>query len=388
MEHNSAETLVQVICLLSALATICWTLMVVPMRIVPQTCIRFALANGCVLVGMYLYTYRTDAASYLHWLFADIIILCGFAALRSGTQMLDKLPSTWRQNTMIILSAATLMLLVPPQAQFAAYLVSILSLAAAGFFCGLTLDCYRAYKASPTSFAIYSLVIPTTVFGMLFLLKGIALLIQPDLARTLAMLNTYESKPVLWLYILFILGMNMLIMANVVNNLMTKISNLAHIDELTGIWNRHSLAEKLRSTHQHWLHSNSVYSILLFDLDHFKNINDTYGHTVGDEVLRQTAQHIRASIHHNDDVFRYGGEEFLLILPDTNQIQALVVAKRCCALFNEMVVITHQGKVHVTASFGVATISKHVDAENLLSMADKAMYQAKSSGRNCVRAAP
>ena len=126
------------------------------------------------------------------------------------------------------------------------------------------------------------------------------------------------------------------------------------------------------------------------DVDHFKQINDTYGHQVGDFVLREVAARMRSSIRPYDVAGRYGGEEFLIILPGCKMPAAAVVAERLRHAVDEEPVDSGDRKLSITCSLGVASCSAmpETKADWVIGLADTALYQAKSDGRNCVRLAP
>lgn len=126
-------------------------------------------------------------------------------------------------------------------------------------------------------------------------------------------------------------------------------------------------------------------SVLMVDIDHFKAINDDYGHAVGDIVLRHTAELLLSSVRDSDFVFRYGGEEFLIVLVETDRSGALAIAERIRQhLADQKVSVRGQDALSITASFGVATHEGHPDYEYLIDAADKALYRAKKEGRNRV----
>lgn len=156
--------------------------------------------------------------------------------------------------------------------------------------------------------------------------------------------------------------------------------HLAHTDPLTGLPNRRALYPAvdalLVATPQ-----GTAGSVILLDLDHFKRINDTYGHNVGDDVLMYTAALLRSVLRDSDTVGRWGGEEFLITLPDTDAAGATKVAERVRRLMQN----TPQPPVgQVTASLGVATCEPGDDLRVLTARADAAMYEAKQKGRNRV----
>ena len=128
-------------------------------------------------------------------------------------------------------------------------------------------------------------------------------------------------------------------------------------------------------------------SVVLADLDHFKHINDTYGHLAGDAVLRETARRMRDAIRPYDNIGRYGGEEFLLVLSNCDTIGAAAIAERLLHAVRKDTIVLAEGTVSVTLSAGVATSGVVQDAETLVGAADAALYRAKRSGRNRVEIA-
>ncbi len=155
----------------------------------------------------------------------------------------------------------------------------------------------------------------------------------------------------------------------------------ASIDALTGLSNRLSLMKKLDELFALYRRSREVFSIILFDIDHFKLVNDTYGHNKGDEILKSIAKISLESVREIDMVSRYGGEEFLVILPKTNAIVAQSVAERIRMSMQENIKIENKS---ITASFGVVQIREKTDIDKLINLADQALYRAKESGRNRV----
>ncbi|MDO6612798.1 GGDEF domain-containing protein [Shewanella sp. 1_MG-2023] len=387
IETSSSLILIQVICILCFAGTIAWTVMVIPMRVAPSASWRFALANFCVLLGMLLYTQRTHEPSYLHWLVADNIILVGFCFLRWGAQRLYHLKSSHQFDITLVLVSIGSMLLAKPQNSSSAYLMIILSLAAAICFFMLAKDHYVAFKKNFTAFATYWLVIPILIIGIMFLSRACILILYPEKVATYAAFNTEESVPILWVYIVLILLVNILIIGNTINRLVVKIMTLANKDTLTGLWNRNALQSKLALEHARWLRDKVSYSVILIDLDHFKQINDVHGHTAGDEVLKVAAKQLNSITREIDYLCRYGGEEFVLILPLTSEQKALCVANKLQLALAKVNFEWQGTPIAIEASIGFSTINESLPAEALLQLADKAMYEAKASGRNCIKSA-
>ena len=126
-------------------------------------------------------------------------------------------------------------------------------------------------------------------------------------------------------------------------------------------------------------------SAVMVDLDRFKRVNDAFGHRVGDEVLVEAADRLRQSCRLSDLPARWGGEEFLILLPDTRRSEARAMAERVRALFAEEAFPTSSGLIPVTASLGVAQLAAGEGQVGLLQRADEALYRSKRSGRNRVR---
>lgn len=159
------------------------------------------------------------------------------------------------------------------------------------------------------------------------------------------------------------------------------VNEISQKDPLTGVFNRRVLDETLIKLAQ----SSKDYFILLLDLDHFKTINDRYGHDVGDHVLRRVAKVLDINIRGQDIVGRYGGEEFMLILPAKQLHQVQTIAERCRKqIESENFTLSNGVTLHVSASFGIAS-SQGFSYEQVIKHADQALYIAKENGRNQVQ---
>jgi diguanylate cyclase (GGDEF)-like protein len=166
-----------------------------------------------------------------------------------------------------------------------------------------------------------------------------------------------------------------------------RIEELAQLDELTGLQNRRSIIQSLNEEMARAQRNNFPCSIAIIDLDFFKKINDTFGHATGDEVLRTFAIGIFANIRTIDKLGRYGGEEFLLILPDTEKDQAVRTLDRLRLIVSELDWTATLGTMNLTLSAGICEICQENLAADILARADIALYRAKNTGRNRVIAA-
>jgi diguanylate cyclase (GGDEF)-like protein len=159
---------------------------------------------------------------------------------------------------------------------------------------------------------------------------------------------------------------------------------IATTDALTGIFNRrHFMAVLAREQHRADRYATS-FSLLMLDIDHFKRINDTYGHPVGDEAIKAMATAASKFLRPTDMIGRFGGEEFVVMLPHTDEAGAVVAAERIRQSVADVVVSAGDQDVRFTVSIGAATYVRRAKLDQLLECADQALYAAKSGGRNQV----
>jgi two-component system cell cycle response regulator len=155
-------------------------------------------------------------------------------------------------------------------------------------------------------------------------------------------------------------------------------------DSLTGVANRGVILDALQRERARQSRGGGNFGIVLMDLDHFKYVNDQYGHLSGDAVLQEAARRIRAAVRPYDTVGRYGGEEFLIVVPASDAMGTMGLAERIRKSIETPPVHTEAGEIQITASMGVAISEAGIplDAQDLLQLADDALYRAKDHGRN------
>ncbi|MEA1919613.1 MAG: diguanylate cyclase [Campylobacterota bacterium] len=159
------------------------------------------------------------------------------------------------------------------------------------------------------------------------------------------------------------------------------LKRLSQTDQLTQIYNRMQLDNLLQDQYYRFHRNSEKCSIILIDIDYFKRVNDEFGHIAGDMVLVEFAKLLQSHIRKGDSIGRWGGEEFLIILPHTDLNQAIALAEK---LRSEIEVFNFSIVEHKTASFGVSTFKKGMNVEELIDASDKALYKSKTDGRNCV----
>ena len=166
------------------------------------------------------------------------------------------------------------------------------------------------------------------------------------------------------------------------------LKRLATTDPLTGAFNRRHYMELMLREQRRAERYNAVFSVLMIDIDHFKRVNDTYGHQIGDQAIQAMAGACQKALRPTDLLARYGGEEFIITLTHTDQPGAAKVAERLREAVSEINLQTEQGVLKITISIGVSTFFKRSLLEEIIGRADQALYQAKSAGRNRVCLSP
>lgn len=208
-----------------------------------------------------------------------------------------------------------------------------------------------------------------------------------------SLLHDYPFKSVFWIvsmaYFIIPIIFASLILGEIIliqwRHRESLIKKLSQTDPLTGLFNRRSFNEKLQLIHR----SKAEYAIIILDLDHFKNINDEYGHQCGDEVLEHVAHTLTHCIRPSDIVARYGGEEFIMVLNDTEITQATAIAERCRLAIQDLHIQSRaEESISLTASFGLAMSSYTYESEKIIHFADTALYGSKQQGRNQIQIYP
>jgi diguanylate cyclase (GGDEF)-like protein len=206
--------------------------------------------------------------------------------------------------------------------------------------------------------------------------KGYLISYQADDSLRFINENFTETIIISLLFLVMTVILLTLIFSN--NN---RLRFLAHNDQLTEVSNRHHLTAVLKKEFERKQRYKSTFSFIIFDIDHFKSINDNYGHDIGDKILKEMSDLIRNNIRQNDHFGRWGGEEFVIIASENNLDSANNLAEKLRKKVEDYNFIENE---NITASFGVAEIKPNENTDDLIKRADDALYRAKKNGRNLV----
>jgi len=170
---------------------------------------------------------------------------------------------------------------------------------------------------------------------------------------------------------------------SIVEDRTKELQYLAHHDPLTRIYNRRKFQQVMEREIERSIRYKHPVSLMLFDIDFFKKFNDEYGHDAGDSILESIADVLRKNLRSSDSYARWGGEEFIILLPHTTSTDAKNSAEKLKNAIRN--IKTEDNTTNVTASFGITQLNNGDDVLPIIKRADEAMYEAKNSGRNCVR---
>lgn len=184
-------------------------------------------------------------------------------------------------------------------------------------------------------------------------------------------------------FVLIIVGIYTWVKHN--NKITQQLYELSRTDSLTGLLNRRSFLEKVNYEIEKSHRYKKIFSILMIDIDHFKPVNDNYGHPCGDAVLKELAKVIAGNMRKTDIISRWGGDEFLVFIPESSAESCFNVAEKLRLHVEGTSISVEKNSINFTVSIGIAIFRKEdLTSEALVSRADKALYEAKQKGRNCV----
>jgi diguanylate cyclase (GGDEF)-like protein len=388
MPSLDLRTTALAVVLVLAIQALAWTMLASLTKVARRPAWAMAAANLSLACGAFLTMGRADFPGYLSYHGAAVFLVSGITAWRLA--LMPRVPQGFALIDLFLipLFAFGALLFVPPQPPYLPKLQWVMSLA---FFVTLMRIVVEIRKPLTSEFGVRAAWLALTPFMLFALLEASA----RALPLTLYFLAGQHGEPSLAnvnyltgvLAAIFII--NGALIGIVLSRLLRKVRQLSEHDVLTGIMNRRALELRLRSERSRLARTGQPFAVILFDLDHFKQVNDTRGHAVGDAVLRHAALTIGATLREQDLFGRYGGEEFVVILPATLHAGASEVAER---MRRELACTPVPGIVPplaVAASFGIAVVRTAEESdEQIYKRADDALYRAKEGGRNRVEMAP
>jgi len=341
----------------------------------------FLFSLGFILLGV-----RGYAPDFITIIVANIFIFSGFSLLIWGVLKFLHVSTYAFEKISILLLAVLIISFVIftySHPNIGARIVSISIITASiSLYAGLAVLAH--YKNVSLTFMRF-LGEAFLFCSFIFMLRVYFAIIDPNLDDFMVAGTIHAFSLIALQFVTIVSCFSLTISAS--QQLAQKLAVQATIDSLTNIYNRRAFDEFAEKSTLKAQREQQPISIIIMDIDFFKQVNDQYGHQVGDKVLQEFSLRLKSSLRQYDILARYGGEEFTLLLPETNARTAMIIAEKLRVKIAKPVFCLDNGAVlSVTSSFGVATSQGEViDWQQLISLADQALYHAKESGRNCVK---
>lgn len=379
------QTLLAAIILVACLATLVWVALALIARIAPRASLAMACANAAAALSLTLHALRGVLPDSLtHWP-GDVLSVASFALLGAATSGITMRQMVWKPGAVVVAVAALLLLALPddPGLRWQARIVN-------GTGAGLALvagiAAWRALSGRANGRRTPApLTLPLFLIALLMAWRCLETFTNPG--RTPGVRATTEFNLVfLWAALVLTLLQNATLAFLVLMRLILRIERLLERDPLTDTLNRRAFDQALEHAHA-WLTRGRGYALVMIDMDRFKQLNDSLGHAAGDAALRQMVKDLQPCVREVDRFGRLGGEEFCVLLPDTDIAGAALVAERMRCLVDQAPLRWLEQDWPLSASFGIAEAERSdASGDAVLARADAALYRAKNQGRNVVQA--
>jgi len=369
-----------------------WAIGSVFMRDKRSPLVHWAICSVLLGMGAFLVAQRGILPDVLSYGVCNAALMVGFFGIRRGVQKFSNVEDQWKSDLhsgSLLFIGLNLVALTKFGLHDNVLSSSIFSLFSGTFLIMAGTDALRHMRRQFVLPASLSTVFPLYLAGALFIVRGVLSFYFPqDHVDNLRANSTFNSVFLTFIFTMHLM-LNLSLGGLVVSKLISEIRHLSVSDALTGLANRRFLEETLELEMSRFRRWGRAFSVLMIDIDHFKTVNDTHGHDVGDEVLKRVARIMKDCARTNDITGRWGGEEFFIILTETGESGSDIFADRLRQEIENNAIVHDGHVIRLTASLGLATAnSSHLNWRSMVKAADEAMYRAKSNGRNRVEKAP
>ncbi|RZA19220.1 MAG: GGDEF domain-containing protein [Lysobacteraceae bacterium] len=380
-------TLLAAIILAASVATVVWVALALVARIAPRASWTMAAANACAASALTLHALRGVLPDALTLWPTDVLAVASFALLSAAVPAIVTRNLPWKPAAAVTVVAAVLLAVLPNDGGDLRWQARTVNGAGAALMFAAGVAAWLHLSAAPAGGrrTPAPVALPLFLIAALMALRGADSFIHPEHATDVR-LPTDFNVFFLWSALVLTLLQNATLAFLVLMRLIHRIERLLERDPLTDTLNRRAF--DLAMTHAHaWFKRGRSYALVMIDMDRFKQLNDTLGHAAGDAALRQMVRELQPCVREVDRFGRLGGEEFCVLLPDTDIAGAALVAERMRALVAQTPLRWLEQDWPLSASFGIAEAERgDIDGDVVLARADAAMYRAKRQGRNVVQA--
>ena len=378
-------TLLKVVVLTTALQAFGWVVLGLVYRVSRLAAVYYFAANIVFLLSLMLGAMRAETANLLTVHVGSLLSMISAMLLRLGLLRHIRLRPPWREMGGHVVIVLLLSSMAPPTV---ASLPFFVVLGSVSIMVSLTRACIEIYGPMRSEFGRPAALLVEAPFVAAVLLIAFGR-VPPALPEILApsgpAVSLVATPRFLILTLVTLLLFNFNVMGIGIGRLVARVRRLAERDVLTGLWNRRAIESRIARERARLARSGDGFALVMLDLDHFKRINDTWGHAAGDAALRHAAQLALHALRAPDSLGRYGGEEFVALLPATSLDGAHILAERVRQDIAEHPLEWEGHVISLTTSAGVvATSDAEIPNETLLRRADEALFRAKNAGRNRV----
>ena len=366
--------------LLTLLFSIGWIVIAKPLQLYHNSSIRFALANLLFALALLLDFRHPDNPTLFLWVIADIILLISFIIYNLALRHLFRLTidSKWFSSMIILVSLAYVLFLpgwITPET------VAVLSLVMVIVVMLATLKMkFNALHAAFSATIASILCLADALIVTMVISKLAFWAFAVSIPQNSFLFSAFNSSLMLWMQVILIILINTTAVGTTISRLIVRMKYLAEHDQLTGLLNRRAFQSQLEYQFSLFQRYQRPFSILMLDIDYFKLINDTFGHSAGDTAIVHTARQLKQQVRQSDLVARFGGEEFIVLLADQSLTEAKLIADKICQSLSETK--WADAADPLTISIGCDEANQVRDPDQLLKLADDALYQAKANGRD------
>jgi len=357
--------------------------------LLPQTrrpMLWWALHAGLSSLGLMGFVWASRQGDEIPRAIANLCVLGAMIALQWGVRLFVRRAPAWRWHaaTVLVALAVTWYGLEPAHGAVRIATISAL-LAALSFLTAWDMQLAARWKLDWRWRLLLS--VPIVLVGLVFGARSLKALLDPGIAVTYMTANSALNAGSAVVYLVVALAFQLTLVALVVSQFVTELTEASRFDALTGTLNRRAIDEVLDAEVLRSRRLKEVFSVLMIDVDHFKDINDRHGHAAGDRGLQHLGTVFTTQMREIDCVGRYGGEEFVVLLPGTSMAEARRLADRLRERVEALPLRWQERPIGLTISVGLAQWQGDADdVAGLMARADAALYRAKQGGRNRVMA--
>jgi diguanylate cyclase (GGDEF)-like protein len=379
------QTLLAAIILIAGMATLVWVALALVARVVPRASLAMAFANAAASAALTLHTLRGVLPDALAYWPGDVLAIVSFALLGAAVPGITTRQMAWKPAAAIVAVAALVLLALPYDGDLR-WQARVVNATGAGLTLAAGMAAWRGLgRAASGHRTPAPLALPLFLIALMMATRCVESFFNPGSTPDLRE-PTEFNHAFLWTALVLTLLQNATLAFLVMMRLILRIERLLERDPLTDTLNRRAFDHALDHAHA-WLQRGRGYALVMIDMDHFKQLNDSLGHAAGDAALRQMVRELQPCVREVDRFGRLGGEEFCVLLPDTDIAGAALVAERMRALVHQTPLRWLEQDWPLSASFGIAEAERgDASGDAVLARADAAMYRAKHQGRNVVQA--